>query len=149
MTFKRHCLANFDLEEGMQDPSIPKHLHLDPSSPFPMSFQIHDAKLYLVYKSFMVEEDFLRYNMVAIGTIFNEFLCQFNRENHAGIARMEDLSEFPSDNPGDVRACLNVGIASDALMALDYDPDDEKYSYLAAAYEDFFGNLDLERVCMY
>lgn len=91
----------------------------------------------------------LKYNMVAVGTVFSQFLHEtFNPDNYEHIAEYEaKLKEFfRTCQKGELRSYAQYGIVDEILAVLDFDPEPEKLQYLGEAFEDFFNNLDLDRV---
>eukprot|EP00571_Detonula_confervacea_P012912 CAMPEP_0172304776 /NCGR_PEP_ID=MMETSP1058-20130122/6157_1 /TAXON_ID=83371 /ORGANISM="Detonula confervacea, Strain CCMP 353" /LENGTH=515 /DNA_ID=CAMNT_0013016149 /DNA_START=274 /DNA_END=1821 /DNA_ORIENTATION=+ len=147
-TYKMHCLSNF---EDVEDVHVPKHVQIDPSCHMPMPLQIHEKKSFLLFVEGLNCElgNLLKYNMVAVGTVFNQFLYEtFHPNNNESIARFTARADLPVMHPGDVRGLVNIGVVGKVLAGLDYDQEDT-YEHLAEAFEDFFNNLDMSRVCLY
>ena len=154
-SYKYQCKYDYgNIEEKMQGPNVPEHLKIDPSSPFPMPFQMHEARFYILCQSLMSElRGILQYNMVAVGTTCAQFLHEtFHPDRNEGVARVASRPDLPFNHPGAFRTFINMGIAEEVLIGLDYCDEDtlmDKYSYLAEAFENFFENLDMDSVHIY
>ena len=143
-----HCLSNF---EGTEDEEIPKPFQIDPSSYFPLSLQIQEKKSFLVLAKGVVCEldNLLKYNMVAVSTVFSQFLFEtFHPDEYDKISSLEARLDLPVDHPGDVRGLVNICVAEEILEDLDY-ANEESYKQLAENFENFFINLDMDRVLLH
>ena len=98
----------------------------------PIQLQVHESHIRLIYASIMNDFDsrLLKYNMVAVGTVFSQFLCDtFNPDGNEHVAEYEAKikSLGSTDHRGDIRSLVNCGIVDRILAGLDYDPDPEKF----------------------
>ncbi len=165
LAFRRYCRHDFKVTEDdlkatnkllaggtqQQGVDLNNSLKIDPRNPLPVPWQIHDVHIRLLARSIMAdfESGLLKYNMVAVGTVFSQFLHDtFHPDNNEHIAEYEaKLKELGrADHKGDLRSLVAIGIVDKILAILDFDPEPEKLLYLGEAFEEFFYNLDLERV---
>jgi hypothetical protein len=145
-TFKRVCMQDFDGAD--EDEWAPDGLQIDAKCCMPMSIQVFQLQMLRIATAF--EEEyyaFLRYNMVSVAAVFNEFLAEiFDPEEDAEAARLMNRTDLPTQEPCYLQGLLNMTLADTVLGSLDY--DDDRYSHLGEAFEKFFHDLDLDRVRM-
>ncbi|KAL7493147.1 hypothetical protein ACHAWT_006745, partial [Skeletonema menzelii] len=95
LAFRRYCQHDFnDTDEIIlkQGVNLNKPLKIDPRSPVPIQLQVHESHIRLIYASIMNDFDsrLLKYNMVAVGTVFSQFLCDtFNPDGNEHVAEYE------------------------------------------------------------
>lgn len=154
LSFKRYCLHDFkDTGKEVEGP-LHKPLKLESNNLLPIPWKIHYKHTRLIFASIVsdFESRLLKYNMVAVGTVISQFLYEtFSPDSIENIERFEakvKASRFPSsDHTGNLRSLVNCSLADEILACLDYDPD--KFAYLGDAFEQFFYNLDMNRVCIF
>ncbi len=153
LAFRRYCRHDFNVTEKIPvGGSQKQRVYLNNSlKDLPIPWQIHDRRLRLLAGAILADFDsgLLKYNMVAVGTVFSQFLHEtFNPDNYEHIAEYEaKLKEFfRTCQKGELRSYAQYGIVDEILAVLDFDPEPEKLQYLGEAFEDFFNNLDLDRV---
>ena len=155
LAFRRYCHNDFEVIDKkvilFRGKDLNEPLTIDPKSEWPVPWQIHESQIRLICASILndFESRLLQYNMVAVGTVFSQFLCEtFDPNNNAHIAEFDTkLKALGSiHHKGDFRSLVNCSVVDAILAGLDYDPEPEKFQYLGDAFEDFFYNLDMDRV---
>jgi hypothetical protein len=149
--FRRYCLHDFKVASEDDEEFTP--FKIDTTLAYPIPWQVHEANLRLTFGSLMSESEsrLLKYNMISVGTVLTEFLMSLKPDDNENMAKFEAIikdSGFPHANhEGDVQSLVNLSVADEILAGLDYG-EPEKFAYLGEAFEEFFYNLDMDRVCI-
>lgn len=159
-SFRRVCLNDF---AGSENEWVPAHLQRNKHLPFALHLQEHELRLFHVLMSLQAERDLYSLNLIVVGGLFNEFMCQlFPPPEMEGVSMPPHLDSIrqalysqtnrrlPKNNPlsndkDSIRVVNTVQLLECALAGLDH-VDTDECEYMGRHFETFFRALDPDKV---
>lgn len=145
-SYRRICLDDFSGSEGEW---IPNGMKIDVKSRLPLPTQEHKIRAVHAITALGDEIDLIDLNLIVVGGLFNEFLCELFpvermssglEEIRQTIARKSPNSSF-FKNEDSARVLCTIDLVEKVLGKLDY-MDNDDFAFIGRHFEKFFGDLD-------